>query len=520
MSYKNPRIIDDKSGLIVSQAMEKASGTLAQGVVAFGAEEKRREEVLEKENKRRDAVFIGLANEMAEDSALFNAGLEKGSSELRGVLIPRNEGLLKEINSIDIQQQINGNKDPRLSKRRSELVGQISNGNTFAKSYIETASNLTEIMKDPQAFQIGQKTYVERGGSKDESEAILLATGGDPNFVTSFGNDLSITVTNKNTGKSFKNSRQDFESKSKNLFITKNHNTAVQETELMRGSIYNEDGSVNYLLLEGMGPKTPESSTKDIKGYVTNYNVQQLNKTAVENIKKESIDKTLAAIDSYTGKQERALYLKDIGITGKELEDYENGDNIKRRELIEGSSNLIFEKNSGITKDDNDNYVIKTQVGNPTKITYTKPDKYVEERRKTLTPIYENIKVISQNSDWMALNNSKAAITERIIGSLAIDPTAGMKLSATADGNLSFMKSTLDEEAMAAVSMDIVNAEGKTVSNPKYGEEIYKKEGFEIEITNKDPMINRNNLYAWLKVQYSLSTEQAEELAIAFLNKK
>ena len=31
-------------------------------------------------------------------------------------------------------------------------------------------------------------------------------------------------------------------------------------------------------------------------------------------------------------------------------------------------------------------------------------------------------------------------------------------------------------------------------------------------------MINRNNLYAWLKVQYSLSTEQAEELAIAFLN--
>ena len=520
MSYKNPRIIDDKSGLIVSQAMEKASGTLAQGVVAFGAEEKRREEVLEKENKRRDDVFIGLANEMAENSALFDAGLEKGSSELRGVLIPRNEGLLKEINSIDIQQQINGNKDPRLSKRRSELVGQISNGNTFAKSYIETASNLTEIMKDPQAFQIGQKTYVERGGSKDESEAILLATGGDPNFVTSFGNDLSITVTNKNTGKSFKNSRQDFESKSKNLFITKNHNTAVQETELMRGSIYNEDGSVNYLLLEGMGPKTPESSTKDIKGYVTNYNVQQLNKTAVENIKKESIDKTLAAIDSYTGKQERALYLKDIGITGKELEDYENGDNIKRRELIEGSSNLIFEKNSGITKDDKDNYVIKTQVGNPTKITYTKTDKYILERQKTLDPIYENIKVISMDDKWIEKGKDKAAITERIIGSLAIDPTAGMKLSATADGNLSFAKRVLDEEAMAAETMEIYDDAGNKVPNPKYNKKQYKNEGFEIEITNTNPMINRNNLYAWLKEQYSLSTEQAEELAIAFLNKK
>ena len=186
--------------------------------------------------------------------------------------------------------------------------------------------------------------------------------------------------------------------------------------------------------------------------------------------------------------------------------------------MIEGSSDLIFEKNSGITKDKNDNYVIKTQVGNPTKITYTKTDKYILERQKTLDPIYENIKVISMDDKWIEKVNRKEAITDRIIGSLAIDPTAGMKLSATADGNLSFMKSTLDEEAMAAVSMDIVNAEGKTVSNPKYGEEIYKKEGFEIEITNKDPMINRNNLYAWLKVQYSLSTEQAEELAIAFLN--
>jgi len=520
MSYKNPRIIDDKSGLIVSQAMEKASGTLAQGVVAFGAEEKRREEVLEQENKRRDAVFMGLANEMAENSALFDAGLEKGSSELRGVLIPRNEELLKEINSIDIQQQINGNKDPRLSKRRSDLVRQISNGNTFAKSYIETASNLTEIMKDPQAFQIGQKTYVERDGSKDESEAILLATGGDPNFVTSFGNDLSITVTNKKTGKSFKNSRQEFESKSKNLYITKNHNTAVQETELMRGSIYNEDGSVNYLLLKGMGPKFPDSSTKDRPGYVTNYDVQPLNGIAVENIKKESIDKTLAAIDSYTSKQKQALYLKDIGITGKKLEEYQNGDKSKRRELIKGSSDLIFEKNSGITKDDNGNYVIKTQVGNPIKITYTKPDKYVEERRKTLAPIYRNIEEISSDDLWIAKGNSKEAITDRIINSLAIDPTAGMKLTATEDGNLSFAKQVLDEDAMNAVAMDLIDeTTGAKTRNPEYGKEIYKNVGFVINITDENPMVNRNNLYAWLKEQYSLSTEQAEELAIAFLNK-
>ena len=516
MSYKNPRIIDDKSGLIVSQAMEKASGTLAQGVVAFGAEEKRREEVLKKENKRRDDVFIGLANEMAENSALFDAGLEKGSSELRGVLIPRNEGLLKEINSIDIQQQINGNKDPRLSKRRSELVGQISNGNTFAKSYIETASNLTEIMKDPQAFQIGQKTYVERGGSKDESEAILLATGGDPNFVTSFGNDLSITVTNKKTGKSFKNSRQDFESKSKNLFITKNHNTAVQETELMRGSIYNEDGSVNYLLLEGMGPKTPESSTKDIKGYVTNYNVQQLNKTAVENIKKESIDKTLAAIDSYTGKQERALYLKDIGITGKELEDYENGDKSKRRELIKDSSDLIFEKNSGITKDDNDNYVIKTQVGNPTKITKDKLSLTEVDRIKAINIINKGWDTMTADTTFSELSDKARA--EFIVQSLPalrgkLSNRGDYGLTSDANGNLVMPSGEVDAAFMAALSA----AESKKRKEDNTPDEMLP--GKTIDITSGNTSQNIATLTELLRLNYSLDYVQAERQARIFLKK-
>jgi hypothetical protein len=288
----------------------------------------------------------------------------------------------------------------------------------------------------------------------------------------------------------------------------------------MRGSIYNEDGSVNYLLLEGMGPKFPDSSTKDRPGYVTNYDVQPLNGIAVENIKKESINKTLAAIDSYTSKQKQALYLKDIGITGKKLEEYQNGDKSKRRELIKGSSDLIFEKNSGITKDDNGNYVIKTQVGNPIKITYTKPDKYVEERRKTLAPIYRNIEEISSDDLWIAKGNSKEAITDRIINSLAIDPTAGMKLTATEDGNLSFAKQVLDEDAMNAVAMDLIDeTTGAKTRNPEYGKEIYKNVGFVINITDENPMVNRNNLYAWLKEQYSLSTEQAEELAIAFLNK-
>ena len=120
MSYKNPRIIDDKSGLIVSQAIEKASGTLAQGIAVFGAEEKRREEVLKKENERRNDIYIGLANQLSVDATEFNAKLKEGPENLRNIMIPNTQSLLEQINYIDIDQKINGNKE-KLSIKNTSL---------------------------------------------------------------------------------------------------------------------------------------------------------------------------------------------------------------------------------------------------------------------------------------------------------------------------------------------------------------------------------------------------------------
>ena len=42
MSYRQPKIIDDKSGLIVPQAMAQGAAILAKGITAFGVEEKKR----------------------------------------------------------------------------------------------------------------------------------------------------------------------------------------------------------------------------------------------------------------------------------------------------------------------------------------------------------------------------------------------------------------------------------------------------------------------------------------------
>ena len=367
MSYKNPKIIDDKSGLIVSQAIDKATATLGQGIVAFGAEEKRREEVRKKEQERRDKIYIGLANDMAKDSTLFNKGISKGSTELRNTLIPRNEMLLKRINDIQVQQQINGNRDPELSKEISNLRIQISDGNNFAESYMETATLLTKTMEDPQAFVLGEKTFTMIDGSQDESETIFNAIGGNPNYTRSFTSDLSVIVTNKTTGQSFKNTREEFEAKAKNLYITKKTNTADQETTSMKSKIYNKDGSANYLLLKGM-PSATIIEESDGKGYVARYKTQILDTDTIDSLKKELRANTFAYVESFVGEQEQSLYLKDIGITGEKLKEYQNGNSNDRKELIKDSSDLLFESNSGVTKE-NDKYVIKTKIGNSTKIT-------------------------------------------------------------------------------------------------------------------------------------------------------
>jgi len=511
MSYKNPRIIDDKSGLIVSQAINQATTTLGQGIAAFGVEEKRREEVRKKEQEKRDKIFITLANEMATDSNLFNKSISKASEGLRSVLIPRNEKLLQRINDIKIQQQINNNKDPNLSKELSNLRAQVADGNAAAQTYIGTASLLSADMKDPGAFQRGEKTFrIGPDGSSKESEAIYFATGGSPGYTTTWNPDLSVTVSDGTT--QYTNTREEFEAKSKNLIITKKTNMRVEQNKFIKNELYNADGEILSSVTNGEAVIGDERND----GRIYTYSTQVLNTNQADRIIKTNAEIVGSTIDSFEGdKQAQALRLKDLNLN---VDEYQNNTDEGRQEMIRGFAERNF-LDGGNVKKEGDTYVIKTQIGNPTKITSTKPDKYVEERLKTLKPIYENIKVISQKSDWLEKANRKEAITDRIIGSLAIDPTAGMKLSATDDGNLSFMKKTLDEEAMAAEPMEIYNADKtKLIPNPKHGKKQYKNVGFEIEITNKEPMINRNNLYAWLKVQYSLSTEQAEELAIAFLN--
>ena len=174
MSYRNPKIIDDKSGLIVSQAINQATASLGQGIVAYGAEQKKRREKEALKQKKDAQTIISLANMSSENAALFNNGLKDMSENVRGILITRNERTLKRINEIYIEQQVNNNASPALSKELGFLKGQIAQGNDLAKSIFQTSGQLSDILQDPNAFNDRRKFFkADKDGSTEKSEAMI-----------------------------------------------------------------------------------------------------------------------------------------------------------------------------------------------------------------------------------------------------------------------------------------------------------------------------------------------------------
>ena len=406
MSYKNPRIIDDKSGLIVSQAMEKASGTLAQGMAVFGAEEKRREEVLKKENERRNDIYIGLANQMSIDATEFNAKLKEGPEKLRNFMIPNTQSFLEQINSIDIDQQINKNKDPMLSKRRADLVQQLADANNFAESYITTSSNARKLYSnDPNAFQTGRYTFREFDGtaSKAQASTIFNAIGGIPNYSIDFskGENNKFNVTVKGDGQAFTMTQEEFLNKSNNLVIKKETNAAVVQSELLNTQLYNTDGGANAKVKEGV------SSVETYRDGNLEFTVdrQILNTAAVDAINFKSQLDMASYIDSFIDEQEQALYLKDLNIDPKTYQDNPN----KRTDLIKTAQIGLFKADSGVKErrikreegeDDLIEYYIDTPIGNPTKTTYDKASNKEDDARwwkKNTTNLFATTKLEGDN---------------------------------------------------------------------------------------------------------------------------
>jgi len=500
MSYRNPKIIDDKSGLIVSQAINQATATIGQGIVAFGAEEKRREETRKKEQERRDQIFINLANDMAKNSDLFNANISKASAGLRNVLIPRNEKLLQRINDIQIQQRINGNKDPELSKELSNLRTQVADGNAMAQTYIGVASNLSTDMKDPGAFLRGEKTF--RNGTddtSDESAFIYFATGGRPGYTTTWDSDLNVTVSDGK--KTYTNTREEFEAKSKNLYIISKGNMRQDENVTINNEMYNKTGDLRTDL------KVGEAKIGDkIKGgRIYTYSNQPLNTAEVERIitlNAENIGSKLGSLDG--DKQAQAIRLRELNI---DTDEYQNGTAEKKIELIKQFAETNFLDTKGVEYNKEEgSYSIIGQIGNSTKVKGL--NNLEQYRLDTKNNVKKNWK--PTNSDGTTYTNEQRGIA--IANAFPflrtnIGKPNERKLVANAKGNLVYYSGEIDD-----IATQVYNSNYKNETyEPQYSSE-------EINITGGSYAQNVNTLTKFIQLEDpKIDMLQAENRAMLFL---
>jgi len=511
MSYRNPKIIDDKSGLIVSQAIDKATATIGQSIVAFGAEEKRREGIRKEEQERRDQIFITLANDMAKNSNLFNANISKASAGLRNVLIPRNEKLLQRINDIQIQQRINGNKDPELSKELSNLRTQVADGNAMAQTYIEAASNLSTDMKDPGAFLRGEKTF--RNGTdntSDESAFIYFATGGRPGYTTTWDNDLNVTVSNGE--KTYTNTREEFEAKSKNLYITSKGNMRQDENENINKEMYSKTGDLRTDLKFGEAKIGDEIK----EGRIYTYSNQPLRTQEVERIislSAETVGSKLGSLDGDT--QAQAIRLNELNIN---IDEYQNGTAEKKIELIKQFAKTNFLDTKGVEYDEKEgSYSIKGQIGNSTKVKGPNATQILEA---------EWNKVTTQNFNAFDANDVRLtgkSLADAIINSLPQNRiNAGedgeIKVEANDDGNIVVYTGKVDK-VKTQKALDIAYTKFKEEGGTGVAQQpgvVYEKQIYDITTGTTAQRISRLSKYfmTFQKVGYATAEAKARE----FLN--
>ena len=434
MSYRNPKIINDKSGEILAKGISQGVQNIAKGITAFGAEQ-RRAEILQQKEKQN---LIKLQNEHSQSSAVFNAGLEGMSASMKAAMIEANEANLTRIDEIKREQQ-KGNTDPKLSAELGRLKTQINSDTEFGKTVIGTTTLLQENREkyekigktrfykeekivDPETKEV---TY-----TTDRSVAIVDGFGGDPAYKADVYRKDGVlmarsTLLGSDPPKVYEIPASEFKTIADDFMIE-----LPNSAEAVRKSILTNmfDGSdLTGAALSNVKKSTTTEIAAD--GDQLFYNVQTLDPAYIEQEKNAAYQSSVAAIEgTYGNRQAQQIQLVNYGIDPdaynklKKNSDKPGVANEDQQKLIRERSNQNFNaalEQEGIVinttgKGDNATSSYEKRTKDPTKsLNLTEAQKKINvsnaEFNKSLndsiTPYSAETGVSRQENAATALNN-------------------------------------------------------------------------------------------------------------------
>ena len=417
MSYRNPQIIQDRSGEIIPQAIAQATGAIAQGVATLGAQRRKEREKRELEDKQFNKDLIVLSNEKARNASLFNKGLKGVSESMRQEMLKANEDTLQKIYEIK-KAQLSGNSDPALSNQLAKEQMKITGYNEMVQAGIGATTSLNEAVDNYE--ECGRTIFLANGkdGTKDESRTLFFAWGGAEGYEKGFRyEDGEMVAYAKEIGEGNKEyviPRSEFSERMLNL-TKQMDNIEVNSSERVAEGFF-EDGGKGKNLLSTIKVDTKVEIEKNEAGENRRIEKQYFDTEFVEAQKIKSFDEIKADLDSVDGdSQQQQFYLDTL------LIDY----------TPEGWQELGDEEKSKVLNDVND-----TVFNNRLNMKQSADGRYYRELKNTPAASNKTNKSASfavQAEE--AIANKKFKEFKEIAGNTNIEDLLG--LSPTMDGKTS-----------------------------------------------------------------------------------
>jgi hypothetical protein len=346
MSYRNPKIIDDKSGLVLGQAIAAGAQNISKGLIA-GQARKEKEEAkakleAEKKQAKEDRRVFQTSKAIKDSYADQAAWAKKLDGDLEGLndfTVGQMSGYMDIAKNLELER-INGAYGPDYLKRLEDNQKNIARVNEFASGIIGARADAGAVidMTEEQRDRDTAFIPITIGGVADNGELAedaVYAIGGLKGYDIGFS-DKGVKITRPGEDDAYI-SIDDWNSISGNLYYHREDNTTTDMQGTITKGMQIPDATGKSVLDSrmisttptGIGTETVTPGTKlepvpmgiNTNGYYT-YR-QPFNKEAVNNLKTEVLDSVFEKIESF-GPQayKKNVWMKDLERGGFDKDAY------------------------------------------------------------------------------------------------------------------------------------------------------------------------------------------------------
>jgi hypothetical protein len=357
MSYRNPQIIQDRSGEIIPQAIAQATGAIAKGVATLGVQRRKEREKRELEDKQFNKDLIALSNEKAKNAALFNKGLKGVSESMRQEMLKANEDALQKIYEIK-KAQLSGDSNPALADELARQQMKITGYNEMVTSGIGATTGLGEAVDN---YEEGGRTIFlvdGKDGTKDESRTLFFAWGGAKGYEKGFryedGDMVAYARKIGEGNKEYVIPRSEFSERMLNL-TKQMDNVEVNASERVAQGFFQDEGKGKNLLTTINVDNKVEFEINEA-GEKRRVEKQYFDTEFVDAQKLKSFNEIEADLDSVDGDSQQQQFYLDTLLIDSTPEEWQEMNDEEKAKILNDVNDTIFNNRTKIKEGSDGRY--------------------------------------------------------------------------------------------------------------------------------------------------------------------